>query len=66
MNQARKVSEGRPSAGPVSSLGERRVSMRAVVAQGPSKSSGALSSKTAAMPSWDSAADRAGRPGRRR
>src|SRR2546429_3627527 len=31
---------------------------RSVVAQGPSKSSGALSSKTAAMPSWDSAADR--------
>jgi hypothetical protein len=35
-NQARKVSDGRPSAGPASCLGERSVSMRAVVAQGPS------------------------------
>jgi hypothetical protein len=39
-NQARKVSDGIPAAGPVSTLGERRVSIRAYVTHGPSNPAG--------------------------
>ena len=55
MNQARKDRAATPMAGPVSSLGERRVSMRAVVAHGPSKSGADLSSSTGLMPTCCSA-----------
>ena len=58
-NQARKVSAGRPSAGPVSSLGERSVSMRAVVAQGPSKPAGDRSKMRARRPRCASVASSA-------
>ena len=42
-NQARKVSEGMPSAGPARCFGLRSVSMRAVVAHGPSRPASASS-----------------------